>query len=49
MSELLLQFGGLVIGAAVTYGAIRADLRNLHEGVRRAHERIDDIALRRAR
>ncbi len=46
-AELLFQFAGLVIGAAVTYGAIRADLRNLHEGVKRAHERIDDLVVRR--
>ncbi|SAK68305.1 hypothetical protein AWB76_04085 [Caballeronia temeraria] len=32
-SSLLMNVGGMVLAAGVTYGAIRADLKNLHERI----------------
>jgi hypothetical protein len=36
-----------ILAVAASYGAIRADLRHLHESVKRAHERIDGMLVAR--
>lgn len=48
--DLILQIVSLIVAGAATYGAIRADIRNIHEKIeqvekqlQRAHERIDHI------
>jgi archaellum component FlaF (FlaF/FlaG flagellin family) len=51
MGESVLLNAGVIIGAGlITWGAIRADIRNLHEQVKEAktaatdaHRRIDSI------
>lgn len=54
MEPWILQLGGMMIAAAVTWGAIRADIRHIHEQVKEAkqradaaHSRIDDFYQRR--
>ena len=50
MEPWLLQAVGMIVAAAVTWGAIRADIRHIHEQVKEAkqaaheaHRRIDDF------
>ena len=38
---LWLQIGGTVVAAAVTYGAIRADLRGMHERLNKLEDRFN--------
>ena len=49
-SDLTLQIGSMVAGAGAIYGAIKTDLRAMHERIGRierasdqAHDRIDKI------
>lgn len=49
MPDWVLQILGWLVGGGIAYGAIRSDLKSLHEGLRdtkaatqRAHVRIDD-------
>lgn len=53
MPDWLLQIVSMVFAAGVTWGAIRGDIKALHEQVRQAaqeageaHKRIDAILLR---
>lgn len=53
MPDWVLQIGSYVAVAGAIYGGIRADIRNLHNQVRAAHEtaseahkRIDGILMR---
>ncbi|WP_162888644.1 hypothetical protein [Dechloromonas sp. HYN0024] len=41
MPDWILHIGGYLALGGMAYGAIRADLKNLHEMTVRAHERID--------
>ena len=50
LGQLLVSLVTLAVGAGAIYGAIRADLKRLHErtndisqSVQHAHRRIDDI------
>jgi len=50
--DILGQIIALILAAAVTYGAIRQDIKNIHqnisdlrESVNEAHKRIDSIIL----
>lgn len=54
MEPWVIQLLGMIVAAAVTWGAIRADIRNIHEQVKEAkqaaneaHRRIDDFYQRR--
>lgn len=54
-ADLVLHVGGILAAAAATYGAIRADIRHMHErlndaerNIVRAHERIDHILTERS-
>ena len=54
MEPWILQLGGMIVAAAVTWGAIRADIRHIHAQVKeakqaadQAHRRIDDFYQRR--
>ncbi len=50
VAQLVVSVAGMIIGGAITWGAIRADIRHIHRELSqlraaadRAHERIDDI------
>lgn len=54
MPEWGFQVLAMVFGAGTVYGAIRADLREIHERLRHAentadeaHKRLDEVLLRR--
>lgn len=53
MPEWVLQLAGLVFGAGATYGAIRGDLKALHEkagaavaAAESAHRRLDALMMK---
>jgi cell division protein FtsL len=53
-ADTLMQLGMMILAAAATYGAIRQDIKNIHEKISRAeqnvdhaHKRIDEILLER--
>ena len=52
--EIVVQLVVMVLGAAATYGAIRADIKNIHRQIEdvkdtadQAHHRIDEILMDR--
>jgi hypothetical protein len=49
-NDVLLQIAGILVTGGAIYGAIRSDIRNIHESIKdsresitRAHDRIDNI------